>query len=68
MPVVLLDAPYRLTALLEDVGKIFGKNRQVTLAYDLTLPGETIFRGTAIDVQRQTANCKGEYVLVIHAE
>ena len=68
MPVVLLDAPYRLTALLEDVGKIFGKNRQVTLAYDLTLPGETIFRGTAIDVQRQTANRKGEYVLVIHAE
>lgn len=68
MPVILLDTPYRLTALLEDVGKIFGKNRRVTLAFDLTLPGETIFRGTANDIQRQSNNRKGEYVLVIHAE
>lgn len=68
MPIILLDAPYRLAALLEDVGKIFGKNRSVTLAFDLTLPGETIFRGTVSDVQRQTSNRKGEYVLVIHVE
>jgi 16S rRNA (cytidine1402-2'-O)-methyltransferase len=68
MPVVLLDTPYRLSALLEDVSKIFGKNRRVTLGFDLTLSSEMIFRGTAGDIARQTNNRKGEYVLVIHAE
>lgn len=66
MPVVLLDTPYRLTALLEDIGKIYGKNQRVTLGFNLTLPGELIVRGSPGEVLRAVGPRKGEFVLVIH--
>ena len=68
IPVVLLDTPYRLSALLEDISKIFGKSRQLTLAFDLTLPGEAILRGTPREIAHQIGPRKGEFVLVIHAQ
>jgi len=66
MPVVLMDTPYRLSALLEDVSRIFGKNQMVTLACDLTLPGEAIYRGSLESIIKQTAQRKAEFVLIIH--
>jgi 16S rRNA (cytidine1402-2'-O)-methyltransferase len=66
MPVVLMDTPYRLAALLEDVSKVFGKNQTITLACDLTLPGEAIFRGDVEAIIKQTAQHKAEFVLIIH--
>lgn len=68
MPVVLLDTPYRLNALLEAVSKVFGANQRVTLAFDLTLPGEMICRGTVEEVRHRIGARKGEFVLIIHAE
>lgn len=68
MPVVLLDTPYRLTALLDDIAKVFGANQQLTLAFNLTLPGETIFRGSSIEIKQQVGPRKGEFVLVIHSD
>ncbi len=61
-----METPYRLSALLEDVGKTFGKKQWVTVAYNLTLPTETVFRGEVESVLRQTAGRKGEFVLVVH--
>jgi 16S rRNA (cytidine1402-2'-O)-methyltransferase len=66
MPVVLMDTPYRMAALLEDVSKTFGKNQPVTLACDLTLPGEAIFRGSVESVIKHTVQRKAEFVLIIH--
>lgn len=65
MPVVLMDAPYRLGALLEDVAAMLGRDRAVVLACDITLPSERIFRGTVAAVQRQTAGLKPEFVLIV---
>ncbi len=65
IPVILMDTPYRLKALLEDVGKVFGKQVFVTVAFDLTLPGETIMRGGAADIIRQVGSRKGEFILVV---
>jgi 16S rRNA (cytidine1402-2'-O)-methyltransferase len=65
IPIILMDTPYRLKALLEDVGKVFGKQVFVTVAFDLTLPGETIMRGGAADVIRQVGSRKGEFILVV---
>jgi 16S rRNA (cytidine1402-2'-O)-methyltransferase len=67
MPVVLMDTPYRLSALLDDVGKVFGKNHAVTLACDLTLPKETIYRGTVAEVLSQVNKKKAEFILIVHA-
>jgi len=66
MPVVLMDTPYRLMALLEDVSRTFGKDAYITLACDLTLPREGIFRGPVSEVRRQVGQRKAEFVLVVH--
>jgi 16S rRNA (cytidine1402-2'-O)-methyltransferase len=67
MPVVLMDTPYRLGALLDDVAKVFGAGQAVTVACDLTLPSEKIYRGSAASVRKQVGQRKAEFVLVIHA-
>lgn len=65
MPVVIMDTPYRLAALLEDVAKVFGKGQWVMVAFDLTLPGEVVYRGEVSDVAKQVGGKKGEFVLVV---
>ena len=45
-----MDTPYRLKALLEDVGKVFGRQAFVTVALDLTLPSEVVLRGGVAEV------------------
>ncbi|MEN6481089.1 MAG: 16S rRNA (cytidine(1402)-2'-O)-methyltransferase [Anaerolineaceae bacterium] len=67
IPVVLMDTPYRLDALLEDIIKIFGANQSITLAYNLTLNDEKIFRDSAAELRKKLQSRKGEYVLIIHS-
>jgi 16S rRNA (cytidine1402-2'-O)-methyltransferase len=65
IPIVLMDAPYRMAALLRDVAGTFGGDRTVILACDMTLPGERIYRGGVRDVLAQVGERKGEFVLII---
>ncbi len=57
----------RLAQLLRDVGEVMGKDRKVCVAFDLTLPTEEIFRGTAgqLTAEFLRSGKKGEFVLVI---
>lgn len=64
-PIVLMDTPYRLTRLLEEIIEIFGKNQMVCLASDLTLPSELILHGTATNIYKQVKGQKREFVLII---
>ena len=68
MPVVLMDTPYRLGPLLEDVARIFGPGQAVTVACDLTQSGEKIYRGSAAGVRKQIGPRKAEFVLIIHGQ
>ncbi len=65
--IILLDTPYRLQALLEDVTKILGENLRVVLAYELTKDKEKFYRGSALKVFNlaKQENLKGEFVLII---
>jgi 16S rRNA (cytidine1402-2'-O)-methyltransferase len=65
IPVVLMDTPYRLKALLEDVGKVFGRQAFVTVALDLTLPSEVVLRGGAAEVLNKVGSRKGEFIMVV---
>jgi 16S rRNA (cytidine1402-2'-O)-methyltransferase len=67
MTLILMDAPYRLAPLLQDVSQVFGANCRITLACDLTLPQERIYRGTAGEVIRLAGSRKAEFILIIHA-
>ena len=64
---VLLDAPYRLSAVLNDMLDVFGGERPVVVACDLTMPGEFVARGNLGDVVARFRQrpFKGEYVIVI---
>lgn len=66
LPIVLMDTPYRLEALLKDVERIFGRNRKVTVACDLTLKDEKIVRGTIQQAVRTLGNSKKEFILIIN--
>jgi 16S rRNA (cytidine1402-2'-O)-methyltransferase len=66
VPLILMDAPYRLIPVLEDIKAIYGDGANLTLCIDLTLPGESILRGPLKEVSRRVGQRKGEFVLIIH--
>ncbi|MDI6779783.1 MAG: 16S rRNA (cytidine(1402)-2'-O)-methyltransferase [Bacteroidota bacterium] len=64
---VLMDTPYRLLQLLHDIAEVFGKNRKICISFNLTLPDEEIFYGSAVELYKKVSerNLKGEFVIVI---
>jgi 16S rRNA (cytidine1402-2'-O)-methyltransferase len=67
--IVLMDTPYRLVALLKDIADVFGSGRRICIAFNLTLPDEEIFRGTAPNLFERFAKNekKGEFVIIIES-
>ena len=65
--IALMEAPYRLVQVMRDIADVLGQGRQVCVAFDLTLPTEKIFRGTAGELlaRFQESGLKGEFVIVI---
>ncbi|NWF89483.1 MAG: 16S rRNA (cytidine(1402)-2'-O)-methyltransferase [Ignavibacteriaceae bacterium] len=66
--IILMDTPYRLHALLEDIAKFWSKNIPVVLAYELTNAKEKFYRGTCEEVLRiaDREKLKGEFVLIVN--
>lgn len=64
-PIIIMETPYRLVALLDDVADVFGYQQDIILACDITLETETILRGQVSDVKKALATKKCEYVLII---
>ncbi len=64
---VIMDTPYRLKALLEDIVNVLGENFRTVLAYELTTANEKFIRGTAREVLNEVIekNLKGEFVLLL---
>ena len=65
-PIVLMDAPYRLGPLLGDLDAVYGGTTNITLAMDITLPNELIFRGTLTEAIKNLAGRKSEFVMIVH--
>ncbi|MFZ1320146.1 MAG: 16S rRNA (cytidine(1402)-2'-O)-methyltransferase [Ignavibacteria bacterium] len=63
---VLLDAPYRLKAVLSDISDVF-KDRKVFVAFNVTQESEKKFRGSASAILNEIGeeNLKGEFVIII---
>jgi 16S rRNA (cytidine1402-2'-O)-methyltransferase len=68
LPVVLMDTPYRMVSLVTDVLEIFGAGARLTLACDLTLPTERVYRGPAAHVLEKITGKKGEFILVVQPQ
>jgi 16S rRNA (cytidine1402-2'-O)-methyltransferase len=66
--IVLMDTPYRLKTVLEDIVKLFGANIPCVLAFELTKEKEKFYRGNAGNILShvEKENLKGEFVLIIN--
>ncbi len=66
---VLMDTPYRLPSLLRDLAEAFGA-RRMCIAYNLTLPDEKIYHGTAESLCKLLGQKegKGEFVVVVEGK
>lgn len=63
---VILDTPYRLSALLEDISRVFKPNIELVLGYKLTMPEEKVFNFRVSEYQKTIKDLpKGEFVLII---
>ncbi|GAP14157.1 probable S-adenosylmethionine-dependent methyltransferase, YraL family [Longilinea arvoryzae] len=67
MALVIMDTPYRLGAVLDDVTKVFGSGQRITLAMDITLSSETILRGRLDEIRKRVGPRKAEFILVVHS-
>jgi len=66
VPIVLMDTPYRLERLLQDVQKTFGKGRMITLGVNLTLSAEKIIHQPVGEVLQKFKGKKAEFILLVH--
>ncbi|GBF79205.1 16S rRNA (cytidine(1402)-2'-O)-methyltransferase [Aphanothece sacrum] len=65
---IFYEAPHRLLSTLTDLAEVFGKDRSITVARELTKLYEQLWRGTleeGIDYYQDTQNIKGEITLVV---
>ncbi|HQF41349.1 MAG TPA: 16S rRNA (cytidine(1402)-2'-O)-methyltransferase [Ignavibacteriaceae bacterium] len=65
--IVLMDTPYRLKSLMEDIVKILGSNIPCVLAFELTKEKEKFYRGNTGNIFKivEKENLKGEFVLIL---
>lgn len=66
--VILLDTPYRMSALLNSILETMGKNQEIALMINLTMDDETIIRGKVEKVINDVNALgikKSEFVLVL---
>lgn len=68
VPILLMDTPYRLEKLLEEVEQTFGKNRRITLAINITMENEKFLRGTVAEITQHLTQKKAEFILIVHSK
>jgi len=64
-PLVLMDTPYRLQRLLQEVQQSFGKKQNFFLACDLTMPEERLYLGPVDEILTRIQNRKAEFILIL---
>lgn len=64
MTLIFYEAPHRLEKTLVSMKKILG-NRKISISREISKKYEEIYRGTVEDVILETADSKGEMVIVV---
>ena len=64
-PLVLMDTPYRMQRLLQEVQQSFGKKQNIFLACDLTMPEERLYLGPVDEILPRIQSRKAEFILII---
>ncbi len=70
--IILYEAPHRILELIEDLHRIFGGSRLVTLAKELTKTFETIYCANLTDLKEwliaDPVRQRGEFVLIVKGQ
>jgi len=66
LPLILMDTPYRMEKLVQEIAQHLGKGRRLMLAVDLTKPKESVFYGPADDILPNIKGQKAEFVLIVY--
>lgn len=66
VPIILMDTPYRLEKMLQEIKSVFGNKKMVTLTLDLTLDSEKIIHGYISEVISAVGKRKSEFLLILH--
>ncbi len=61
---VIMDTPYRMSRLLEEIAK-YGSHRRVFVALDLNSDNEELWRGSAQALAKKAKGQKREFILVV---
>lgn len=64
--VILMDTPYRLTRLLEELSANL-PDRNLTVGLDLSTEQENVVTGTASEVEKNLRGKKAEFILLVQA-
>lgn len=64
-PVILMDTPYRMGRLIEELAAHF-PSRRVLLGCDFTQPAESIFEARASDLPTLVGDRKAEFILALY--
>ena len=64
---IFMDTPYRLAGLIHDLAVVFNRDRQIAVAFNLTLPDEQVLRGWPDELYEQISriHLKGEFVVIV---
>lgn len=63
--VIIYEAPHRIEKTLEDMSKILGNNRKISISREISKKYEQVYRGTIKEIIDQNNEYKGEIVIVI---
>lgn len=68
--IIFFEAPHRIRGMLEELGEVFGKEKHVVVARELTKTYEEVRRGNVSDqiVHFQKKEPKGEFVILFQSE
>jgi 16S rRNA (cytidine1402-2'-O)-methyltransferase len=65
--IIILEAPHRITAALEDILGVLG-DRRIAVCRELTKIHEEVFRGTISEAVRHFTEPRGEFTLIIQGK
>lgn len=63
--IIIYEAPHRIEKTLEDMSKILGNNRKISISREISKKYEQVYRGTIKEIIDQNNEYKGEIVIVI---
>lgn len=63
--IIIYEAPHRIEKTLEDMSKILGNNRKISISREISKKYEQVYRGTLKEIIDQNNEYKGEIVIVI---